>query len=185
MTIGDRIKWLRKRKADENGHCTQEDLGKVMGVSADQIRKWEKNEVCINSEKIVALADYFNVSCDYILRGGSKDHLLLMNKTGLSDGTIHTLEAKKEHNSRISDAIDLLVGDLPLISSIASYFFDDLSRVTIQDKEGNYDIVLAESFSFAESQLDDVPIRDFEATLRVQIMDKLKALREVCRNGKS
>ena len=65
--IGERIAKLRDIKAEECGHCTQQDLAEAMDVEKGTIYKWEHNLVCLNSDKIIALSKYFHVSCDYLL----------------------------------------------------------------------------------------------------------------------
>lgn len=64
--LGQRIKELREERG-----ITQQELAKIIGCSDGAISLWEKD---INEPKatyIVALADYFNVSTDYLL--GRKD----------------------------------------------------------------------------------------------------------------
>lgn len=62
MNIGEIIKDLRQEKG-----ISQSTLAKAIGVSQKAIDYWERK---INEPKasyIVALANFFNVSCDYLL----------------------------------------------------------------------------------------------------------------------
>ena len=93
-TIGDRIKDLREERSTSR-RMTQADLAKAMGVQEKQISKWENNEVKLNADRIVKLADFFGVSVDYLVRGGKIDNLVMMNETGLSDQTIDRMKANK------------------------------------------------------------------------------------------
>ena len=58
----DRIKELR-----EEYKITQKQLSEILGVTRTAVSKWEAGENGPNSEILVKLADYFNVSTDYLL----------------------------------------------------------------------------------------------------------------------
>ncbi|MCI5942948.1 MAG: helix-turn-helix transcriptional regulator [Ligilactobacillus animalis] len=57
-----RLKELRNQK-----NMTQDELGKVLNVSGKTIGTWERDSRQPNIETINALANYFNVSTDYLL----------------------------------------------------------------------------------------------------------------------
>lgn len=59
---GQRLKELRK----ENGK-TQKDLGMFLGVTERHYRLCEAGKVDLPSSKLLQLANYFNVSTDYLL----------------------------------------------------------------------------------------------------------------------
>lgn len=63
MGIGNRIKQLRKEKG-----LSQEDFGNQLGVSRQAISKWELEEATPDTDNLVALSDYFNVSLEFLLR---------------------------------------------------------------------------------------------------------------------
>ena len=60
-TFAERIKELRL----EHG-LTQEQLGKIIGVKHFSIYSYEKGRACPEMKGLVALADYFDVSMDYL-----------------------------------------------------------------------------------------------------------------------
>lgn len=64
---GIRIKDLRKER-----NITQSDLAKILNVTQDSISLWEKNKRVPDTQYIIQLADYFEVSTDYLL-GRSDD----------------------------------------------------------------------------------------------------------------
>ncbi len=64
--LGKRIKELREYKK-----TTQKDLAKAIGTDQTRIAKWEKGQIEPDCDTIVKVADYFNVSTDYLL--GRKD----------------------------------------------------------------------------------------------------------------
>lgn len=107
-TIGDRIKDLREERSTSR-RMTQADLAKAMGVQEKQISKWENNEVKLNADRIVKLADFFGVSVDYLVRGGKIDNLVMMNETGLSDQTIDRMKANKaKGKTEIVEMVNIL-----------------------------------------------------------------------------
>lgn len=57
-----RLKELRNQK-----NMTQDELGKILNVSGKTIGTWERDSRQPNIETINALANYFNVSTDYLL----------------------------------------------------------------------------------------------------------------------
>lgn len=60
-TFSERIKELRL----EHG-LTQEQLGQIIGVKNFSIYSYEKGRTCPEMKGLVALADYFDVSMDYL-----------------------------------------------------------------------------------------------------------------------
>lgn len=66
---GKRIKLLRK-KAD----LTQEELGKKMGVIKQTVSNWENNISEPNSEILLNMASFFDVSVDYLLGNDTQEN---------------------------------------------------------------------------------------------------------------
>ena len=64
MNISDRIQALRKSRG-----ISQEQLADVLGVSRQAVSKWEAEQSSPDLERIVAMAEYFDVTTDYLLRG--------------------------------------------------------------------------------------------------------------------
>lgn len=67
MLIGEKIKELRK-----NSKITQEQLGNAIGVSKMAISYFEKGKKAPGRETLEKIADYFEVTTDYLL-GRSED----------------------------------------------------------------------------------------------------------------
>ena len=62
MDFSEKIYALRKDKG-----YTQEQLAEQLDVSRQSISKWEAGQAMPESDKIVALADLFGVTTDYLL----------------------------------------------------------------------------------------------------------------------
>ena len=58
---------IRLKKIRNQKNMTQDELGKVLNVSGKTIGTWERDSRQPNIETINALANYFNVSTDYLL----------------------------------------------------------------------------------------------------------------------
>lgn len=64
--FGDKLKQIRKKE-----NIKQEELGKFLNVGSTTISNWENNVSQPSIEQIIKIANYFNVSTDYLM--GIKD----------------------------------------------------------------------------------------------------------------
>ena len=62
MTIGKRIAILRKQKK-----ISQTDLAKALNVAPSTIGMWETDQRALKDDSLKQLADFFDVSTDYLL----------------------------------------------------------------------------------------------------------------------
>ena len=63
MTLGEKITDLRKKRG-----LSQEELAITLGVSRQAVSKWELGDAMPDTDKSIALADYFDVTTDWLLR---------------------------------------------------------------------------------------------------------------------
>lgn len=61
-SFGKRLKNLRL-----NNQLTQEQLGKIFSVTNVGVAKWESDNRFPDKDTLIKIADYFNVSIDYLL----------------------------------------------------------------------------------------------------------------------
>ena len=66
-SFSDNLKALRKLK-----NCTQKQIATLLGVNERTYRRYESGELEPNHQSTIKLADYFEVSTDYLL-GRSED----------------------------------------------------------------------------------------------------------------
>lgn len=59
--FAERIRELRIERG-----LTQEEVGKIIGVKRYAVYSYEKGRACPEMKGLVALADYFDVSMDYL-----------------------------------------------------------------------------------------------------------------------
>lgn len=72
--FSERLKKLRNEK-----HLSQKELANEFQMSQQTIAKWENNQSTPNPEMIVKIADFFDVSTDYLLGRINED--IPINKT--------------------------------------------------------------------------------------------------------
>lgn len=93
--LGERIKQLRKEK-----HLTQIELSNLLHVSQQTIGAWETERITPGADTLNNIADFFNVSADYLL-GRTKERSSLNNKESkqtidlTDDDAIFTYEGRK------------------------------------------------------------------------------------------
>lgn len=63
MKLSEKIAELRKKRG-----WSQEELAFRLGVSRQSVSKWESGSALPEVDKIVQLADMFDVSCDYLMK---------------------------------------------------------------------------------------------------------------------
>ncbi|MBO5340454.1 MAG: helix-turn-helix transcriptional regulator [Oscillospiraceae bacterium] len=61
-TFNERLKSLRKER-----NLTQEEVGQQINVSRYAVLLYEKGTSCPEMKGLIGLADYFNVSIDYLV----------------------------------------------------------------------------------------------------------------------
>lgn len=105
--IGKRIKELR-----EKAGLTQQQLADMdsLRVQRSLVGFWEIGKRDLNSNQIIALANIFNVSCDYILRGIEPENITISKDLGLSNKAIKRLkdDVKKEKEILSSENKDII-----------------------------------------------------------------------------
>ena len=63
MTFGQKLQGLRQRAG-----MSQDALAERLNVSRQAVSRWERDETMPETDKVVALADLFGVTTDYLLR---------------------------------------------------------------------------------------------------------------------
>lgn len=99
--ICKRIKDLREKKG-----VLQRDVANALNISLSAYTKLENGERGISSENCIALADYFKVTCDYILRGIEVENVDVCTRTCLKQESIDVCaDVSKEQHEAIQQYI--------------------------------------------------------------------------------
>lgn len=83
--VGERLKQIRKQKG-----LTQDDLAEKLGVSFQQIQKYENGKNRISYSKMVELSQFLKVSLDSFIAGFDQ------SAQGMSDNAQESLVSQKE-----------------------------------------------------------------------------------------
>lgn len=105
-TIGERIAHLRKVKGISQG-----DLAKAMYVKREVVTHWEVGDRDLKTEYTIKLADYFGVTCDYLLRGIPAEDIEIAKVTGLNSQSIQIIKdiaswSRMSHNPNFSNGLN-------------------------------------------------------------------------------
>lgn len=97
--FGDKLKELRKNK-----NMTQEDISKLCNVAKQTISNWESNITQPPFEVVTKLAQYFNVTTDYLLGfdQNNLDKIDKLNKALREAGMVNNDETLKEEEIRLA-----------------------------------------------------------------------------------
>lgn len=68
MTFGEKLQKLRQKAG-----MSQDALAEGLDVSRQAVSRWERDETMPETDKVVALADLFGVTTDYLLRQGTEE----------------------------------------------------------------------------------------------------------------
>jgi transcriptional regulator with XRE-family HTH domain len=111
---------------------------KESGVPIASLSKYQNGDAKININSLVKIADYFNVSCDYLLRGVTAENINAHKDLGLSQESIDeimkikqtdtgNIQGGKGHN-RLIDTVNRLIESedkYRILSFIGAYLFSD------------------------------------------------------------
>ena len=103
LTIGERLKDLRVERK-----LTLKQLSNEVGISKSALGKYESdNGKDISPYSILLLADYYGVSCDYLMgRTETKNHPnTALHELHLSDASIDVLKSSKFNHHLLSELI--------------------------------------------------------------------------------
>ena len=66
MLVGERLKQLRRRSK-----MTQAKAAELLNISMPTYGRYERGDICISIDKLCVLADLYDVSLDYLLKGAA------------------------------------------------------------------------------------------------------------------
>lgn len=114
MKFGDRLKKLRKSKPD----LSQKKFGERLGLAESTISMYEQNRREPDYETLIKIADFFDVSIDYLIRGESKEsqEKIFTNEAkrilDSKEATITPLDGDEVTDEMIGAALEILAEQL-------------------------------------------------------------------------
>ena len=120
-TIGERIVHLRKVKGISQG-----DLAKALFVKREVVAYWEEGRRDLKTDYTIKLADYFGVTCDYLLRGIQSENVDIARATGLNDKSIEHIKMTAQlttdyHHESLGVAVNRFFSSSNFLWFISSY----------------------------------------------------------------
>lgn len=97
--LSEKIYILRRKRG-----LSQEQLAEIIGVSRQAISKWEGGLSVPESEKLIAISEYFNVTLDYLLKE--------------DDGGIQKAEQKTVSGQSFKSYPGMLLGIITCVAGI-------------------------------------------------------------------
>lgn len=110
MSTGSRIKQLREEK-----NLTQEELAKRLSISKSAVSMYENDTRLPKRDIMESLADFFNVSIDYLYGKTNLTTLLLTSKERI------VVEAYRRADQPIKQAVDKLLDIQPQEVSLSNF----------------------------------------------------------------
>ena len=109
LELKDRLKELRREKG-----VSVNELAAMLGRAESTFRTWEIGKSNPDVDALLALADYFNCSVDYLLGKSSMkipepDIQMVCNYTGLTEKAVQVLRDSPSFNDRLRDVVNLLL----------------------------------------------------------------------------
>lgn len=100
MALSEKLYMLRKKSG-----LSQEQLAEQLNVSRQAISKWESGASSPESDKLIAISNYFNVSLDYLMKEGNEQ-------------SKDTPQAEERETAQVSERTQRSVGFIICIGGI-------------------------------------------------------------------
>ena len=174
--MGSRIRKLR-----EAGGETQADIARALGVKRETVNQWENGARGLKPEYTAGLADYFGVSCDYILRGLQAENAQAHQTLGLSEDAMKRLAAHKEDAHFLKTVNRLLETEdgVQIIKTITYYLADGTRPENVPYPQGvndRYKALLNTHMEIAYQGLNETRLVPYGALNEAYLMRVLTRL---------
>ncbi len=117
MALSEKLYELRKKRA-----LSQEQLAEQLGVSRQAISKWESGKAVPETDTLISISKYFDVSLDYLMK---EENSISENAVSLE---VHQTEATNKREKRILGIATCIIGVVLLIAwGIVSVFMPSAS----------------------------------------------------------
>lgn len=149
MILADKI--INERK--KNG-WSQEELAEKLSVSRQSVSKWEGAQAVPDLQKILKMAEIFNVSTDYLLKDEMEPETQINNVAAVEEATsepprrkvsmeeaVEFLKTEKKYSGWIANAVSLCI--LSPIALLLLGGFSESGRIAMtEDMAGGLGVVI-------------------------------------------
>lgn len=163
MGLGKRLVQLRKAN-----DITQEELGRQIGVGKTTISNYETGYSSPDSETLVKLADYFNVSIDYLL-GYSDNTANALTKEKLEDLPIEFI---KENFIKTNNPVAMLFKHTGIAEKLT--YLRKKNNISIKELTEKLNAQLP-----SNAKINISTIESWEGNLSIPYVDDLRAISEL------
>lgn len=179
MAFNERIRELR-----EENKMTQQEMADVLGVSKSAYVKYERGERQPKHGVLMAIADYFDVSVDFVLGTSDEKNKYVKQTTAYIQyvselcENIYSRDFIEEHGEEMSKSIQKMVADY--LSSLAqplSARMIDMLFIIVELNELLWEIYWDSSRAF---HLFDDAEKDDEDTYQLKTEDYREFVEKVC-----
>lgn len=147
--IGKRIKALREAKS-----LRQSDVADALHIARSNYAKMESGDRDLKTEYCIAMANYFNVTCDYLLRGIPAENVDICRQTGLSNEAavfLRNLSSSEELCARqYIELLSVIISDVDFIGKCVHA----MSAMSIRDSSFLLEFFLENNIDNIEMLVD-------------------------------
>jgi len=129
--IGMRLCELRERDKDKN--LKQKDLADLLGITPAAYGKLELGTRRLSPEYCITLADFYGVSCDYILRGMPTEYLDICKETCLNSNTLNVLQEREKETRALTEKYNQAIASAKKLNREIQRYAEILSEKEFQD----------------------------------------------------
>ena len=186
-----RIKELRQKR-----NLSLRDLASELNIAYSSLGKYERGDQQPSFDTLIKIADYFNVTTDYLIGrsdGKTTDLKKLYEKIGLSEDSISLLEfmakGEKEHSNPVLlkmnpiKSIDFCLSQgqlsFDLFDCIHAYFIanvPDDKQLYVSDTG---EVLLSPTFSGKDTLYQTIPASYLRDAILQEISNNLKELKKI------
>lgn len=176
-SIGLRISKLREEKGLSQKQLADE-LEKIgLKVRRETVTQWENGSRNLKTEYTVKLADFFGVTCDYILREIESENVNISKETGLTNNSINHLKRLNRirwgHGSiTVANAINAFMGSEGFVSFMIAFWDYQIEVAKLASDEHKF----LEALTNYEEQLPDgMTVLEYASRLALEEGSSLRA----------
>lgn len=119
-TFAERLTALRENKGKK-----RQEVADEINISRASLEYYEKGKRKPDIEVLLKLADYYNVTCDYLLKGVKTENVSINEVTGLSDETIDELQ-KGKNSVFYTTLLNFLINNKTLLKALNNYLLSSI-----------------------------------------------------------
>lgn len=161
----------RLRELIEETNVSQAELAEILGMSRQALNAYALGETSPDIKRLVAIAEYFDVTYDYLLGASEsrkRENLNISERIGLNDAAISVLQDHMKDNNDLNvkayqNAINTVLSSDDLVNHLVSFFMikgDEGGYLlsSVKDPEYNFYHLQASPDAYAAAMLSRVQL---------------------------